>query len=138
MPLPAALTGPGQATALLAITIGLSLVGLSAAFQQLTFAGALKHLHPVAHAELPHGVRITAKGDEVDRIVGLEVGADDYLPKPFNPRELVARIQAVLRRRPAAGPPGAPTGNGWVPVVTRGQVAWTRPGRTSVRSSSWR
>ena len=52
---------------------------------------------------------LTAKGDEVDRIVGLEVGADDYLPKPFNPRELVARIQAVLRRRPAIGPPGAPT-----------------------------
>ncbi|PZR42752.1 MAG: two-component system response regulator OmpR, partial [Stutzerimonas stutzeri] len=45
----------------------------------------------------------------VDRIVGLEVGADDYLPKPFNPRELVARIQAVLRRRPAPTPPGAPS-----------------------------
>ncbi len=54
-------------------------------------------------------IMLTAKGDEVDRIVGLEVGADDYLPKPFNPRELVARIQAVLRRRPAASPPGAPT-----------------------------
>ena len=54
-------------------------------------------------------IMLTAKGDEVDRIVSLEVGADDYLPKPFNPRELVARIQAVLRRRPAAGPPGAPT-----------------------------
>ena len=45
-------------------------------------------------------IMLTAKGDDVDRIVGLEVGADDYLPKPFNPRELVARIQAVLRRRP--------------------------------------
>jgi two-component system response regulator CpxR len=41
---------------------------------------------------------LTARGDEVDRIVGLEVGADDYLPKPFNPRELVARIRAILRR----------------------------------------
>lgn len=41
---------------------------------------------------------LTARGDEVDRIVGLELGADDYLPKPFNPRELVARIRAVLRR----------------------------------------
>lgn len=41
---------------------------------------------------------LTAKGDEVDRIVGLEIGADDYLPKPFNPRELLARIRAVLRR----------------------------------------
>jgi len=41
---------------------------------------------------------LTARGEEVDRIVGLEMGADDYLPKPFNPRELVARIRAVLRR----------------------------------------
>ncbi|HED13966.1 MAG TPA: two-component system response regulator OmpR [Gammaproteobacteria bacterium] len=45
-------------------------------------------------------IMLTAKGDDVDRIVGLEVGADDYLPKPFNPRELVARIKAVLRRVP--------------------------------------
>lgn len=41
---------------------------------------------------------LTARGDDVDRIVGLEMGADDYLPKPFNPRELIARIRAVLRR----------------------------------------
>ena len=54
-------------------------------------------------------IMLTAKGDDVDRIVGLEVGADDYLPKPFNPRELVARIQAVLRRQPAREPPGAPS-----------------------------
>ena len=53
-------------------------------------------------------IMLTAKGDDIDRIVGLEMGADDYLPKPFNPRELVARILAVLRRRAPAGP-GAPT-----------------------------
>lgn len=54
-------------------------------------------------------IMLTAKGDEVDRIIGLEMGADDYLPKPFNPRELVARIHAVLRRRPRSSlPPGAP------------------------------
>src|SRR5438552_5504001 len=41
---------------------------------------------------------LTARGEEVDRIVGLEIGADDYLPKPFNPRELLARIRAILRR----------------------------------------
>jgi two-component system phosphate regulon response regulator OmpR len=57
-------------------------------------------------------VMLTAKGDDVDRIVGLEMGADDYLPKPFNPRELVARINAVLRRRAPAGPPGAPAAGG--------------------------
>ena len=54
-------------------------------------------------------IMLTAKGDDVDRIVGLEVGADDYLAKPFNPRELVARIHAVLRRQAAASTPGAPT-----------------------------
>ena len=54
-------------------------------------------------------IMLTAKGEEVDRIVGLEMGADDYLPKPFNPRELVARIHAVLRRRAAPPPPGAPS-----------------------------
>ena len=49
---------------------------------------------------------LTARGDDVDRIVGLEMGADDYLPKPFNARELVARIRAVLRRlRPSEQPP---------------------------------
>ncbi|HEY6896513.1 MAG TPA: two-component system response regulator OmpR [Rhodocyclaceae bacterium] len=52
-------------------------------------------------------IMLTAKGDEVDRIVGLEMGADDYLPKPFNPRELVARINAVLRRK-TSSVPGAP------------------------------
>jgi two-component system, OmpR family, phosphate regulon response regulator OmpR len=60
----------------------------------------------------PAIIMLTAKGDEVDRIVGLEMGADDYLPKPFNPRELLARINAVLRRRAPPGPPGAPAGGG--------------------------
>jgi two-component system response regulator CpxR len=46
---------------------------------------------------------LTARGEDVDRIVGLEIGADDYLPKPFNPRELVARIRAILRRTRAKG-----------------------------------
>ena len=53
-------------------------------------------------------IMLTAKVEDVDRIVGLEVGADDYLPKPFNPRELLARIHAVLRRRPTLEAPGAP------------------------------
>ncbi len=49
---------------------------------------------------------LTARGDETDRIVGLELGADDYLPKPFNPRELLARLRAILRRRGMAGRQG--------------------------------
>jgi two-component system phosphate regulon response regulator OmpR len=54
-------------------------------------------------------IMLTAKGEDIDRIVGLEVGADDYLCKPFNPRELLARMHAVLRRRPAVEAPGAPS-----------------------------
>src|SRR5579863_8145027 len=56
-------------------------------------------------------IMLTAKGDEVDRIIGLEIGADDYLPKPFNPRERVARIKVVMRRRPLTGGRGAPPQN---------------------------
>ena len=52
-------------------------------------------------------IMLTAKGDDADRIVGLELGADDYLPKPFNPRELLARIKAVTRRAPSQGLGGA-------------------------------
>jgi two-component system, OmpR family, response regulator CpxR len=52
---------------------------------------------------------LTARGEEVDRIVGLEIGADDYLPKPFNPRELVARIRAILRRTNPTRLPGSGT-----------------------------
>src|SRR5215813_839609 len=57
---------------------------------------------------------LTARGEDVDRIVGLEIGADDYLPKPFNPRELVARIRAILRRTKEGKPSAAP-----VPAIVR-------------------
>ncbi len=58
-----------------------------------------------ANTDIPI-VMLSARGGEVDRIVGLEMGADDYLPKPFNPRELLARIKAVLRRRAPAATAG--------------------------------
>ena len=51
---------------------------------------------------------LTAKGQEIDRIIGIEVGADDYLPKPFNPRELYARVKSLLRRQAYAKIPGSP------------------------------
>ena len=69
-------------------------------------------------------IMLTARADDVDKIVGLELGADDYLPKPFNPRELVARVKAVLRRTQATAPPDA--------VVTVGNVQ-IDPARREVR-----
>ncbi|WP_025037903.1 response regulator [Bradyrhizobium sp. DOA9] len=65
-------------------------------------------------------IMLTARGEDVDRIVGLEMGADDYLPKPFNPRELLARINAVLRRQAAA------------------QVANTVQGTSTLAFEGWR
>jgi len=51
---------------------------------------------------------LTARGEDIDRILGLEIGADDYVPKPFNPRELIARIRAILRRTSNAAAPAGP------------------------------
>jgi two-component system response regulator CpxR len=62
-------------------------------------------------------IMLTARGEEVDRIVGLEMGADDYLPKPFNPRELVARIRAILRRAEGKG-----KGDDTLPVLVVGDL----------------
>lgn len=62
-----------------------------------------------AQKDMTPVIMLTARGEEIDRIVGLELGADDYIAKPFNPRELLARIHAVLRRRPAPDAPGAPS-----------------------------
>jgi two-component system response regulator CpxR len=73
---------------------------------------------------------LTARGDEVDRIVGLEMGADDYLPKPFNPRELVARIRAVQRR--TGGAPSLTEGRSGAEIVAVGDVELD-PGTRTVR-----
>jgi len=68
-----------------------------------------------AQPGFPPIIMLSAKGEDIDRIIGLEVGADDYLPKPFNPRELLARIRAVLRRQGgAAAPAPAPAEAGRV------------------------
>jgi two-component system OmpR family response regulator/two-component system phosphate regulon response regulator OmpR len=80
-------------------------------------------------------IMLTAKGEDIDRIVGLEMGADDYLPKPFNPRELVARIHAVLRRHGERAAPGTPTDEGRVPfgpfVLDHAARTLTRNGETT-------
>ena len=70
---------------------------------------------------------LTAKGDPMDRIIGLELGADDYLPKPFEPRELLARVRAVLRRR---GETGNATVSRTTPVLRFGSLDIDRDART--------
>jgi two-component system phosphate regulon response regulator OmpR len=79
----------------------------------------------------PAIIMLTAKGDDVDRIVGLEMGADDYMPKPFNPKELLARVKAVLRRKAPAGPPGAPAAGG---VHQFGEFSFNLATRTLTRA----
>jgi len=74
---------------------------------------------------------LTARGDDVDRIVGLEMGADDYLPKPFNPRELVARIRAVQRRDSAA--PALAVGGAQADTLAVGDVELNPGNRTVPR-----
>ena len=72
-------------------------------------------------------IMLTARGEEIDRILGLEMGADDYIVKPFSPREVVSRIKAVLRRTCAApdtGTPGAAHGRGNAPCAPRWPWCW--------------
>ena len=78
---------------------------------------------------------LTARGDDVDRIHGLEIGADDYLMKPFNPRELAARIQAVLRRSALPATEAVPP----VPKPLFSAIlSWTRGhAPCGVRTESW-
>ncbi|PIQ54965.1 MAG: two-component system response regulator OmpR [Comamonadaceae bacterium CG12_big_fil_rev_8_21_14_0_65_59_15] len=78
-------------------------------------------------------IMLTAKGEDVDRIVGLEVGADDYLAKPFNPRELLARVNAVLRRRPPTEAPGSPSND--KAVARFGQFVFDMGARTLHKGS---
>jgi DNA-binding response OmpR family regulator len=72
-------------------------------------------------------IMLTAKGDPMDRIIGLELGADDYLPKPFEPRELLARVRAVLRRR---GEASATSVSRSTPVLRFGSLEIDRDART--------
>jgi two-component system phosphate regulon response regulator OmpR len=75
-----------------------------------------------AESEMPI-LMLTARGDPEDRVVGLEIGADDYLPKPFEPRELLARVRAILRRRGNAAPAVAPLVFGRLEIDPEARVA---------------
>ena len=82
---------------------------------------------PDGNARIPV-LMLTAKGDPMDRIIGLEIGADDYLPKPFEPRELLARVRAVLRRRGDGGSAAATTRA--TPAMHFGSLEIDRDART--------
>jgi two-component system phosphate regulon response regulator OmpR len=83
---------------------------------------------PTAAARVPL-LMLTAKGDPMDRIIGLEMGADDYLPKPFEPRELLARIRAVLRRHGDSGAPAPTVGVPNLPLLRFGSLDIDRDAR---------
>jgi two-component system alkaline phosphatase synthesis response regulator PhoP/two-component system response regulator ResD len=76
---------------------------------------------------------LTARAEDVDRIVGLEVGADDYVTKPFNPRELVARVRAILRRTDGAAPRGRPMEVGKLRIDPRRREAYVGERRLELR-----
>ncbi len=86
-----------------------------------------------AHSQIPVLI-LTARGEDVDRILGLELGADDYLPKPFNPRELIARIRAILRRAAASGLPGDPLAVGVMRLDPALREAWVSGSRLELTS----
>lgn len=79
-------------------------------------------------------IMLTARGDEVDRIIGLEMGADDYLPKPFNPRELLARITAVMRRHSRLQTDAAPAAK--TDVVNIGEFTFNASTRSLTKNGT--
>lgn len=97
--------------------------------------GGLEVLRRVrTHSPVPVLI-LTARGEDVDRILGLEIGADDYLPKPFNPRELIARIRAILRRTSRSASSGSEVTVGDLRLDPAAREAWiggTRLDLTSV------
>ena len=85
----------GESGARAALSGAFDVVVLDVMMPRLNGIDALRRIRVASSVPV---LMLTAKGDDTDRIVGLELGADDYLPKPFNPRELVARLRAILRR----------------------------------------
>ncbi|MEJ2685870.1 MAG: response regulator transcription factor [Gammaproteobacteria bacterium] len=116
----------GEAGAARASQGGYDVVVLDVMLPRLNGFEALRRIRQSSPVPV---LMLTAKGDEVDRIVGLEMGADDYLPKPCNPRELVARLRAILRRT------GAEHGDGGGEGLLQAGGVSLRP---ASRTAQWR
>ena len=114
----------GEAGLQRALTGGHALILLDVMLPRLNGFELLRQLRASSNTRV---LLLTARGEDVDRIVGLEIGADDYLPKPFNPRELLARIRAILRR-PVAEPGAAHAGE-----ITVGDVRLDPASRSAFR-----
>jgi two-component system response regulator AdeR len=97
--------GDGRAAIDLALEARPDLILLDLNLPQVPGLDAFRQIRAVANIPT---IMVTARGDEVDRVVGLELGADDYVTKPYSPREVVARVKAVLRRRQGTDAPAAP------------------------------
>ena len=116
----------GEAAARLALSGGYQIVVLDVMMPKVDGIEALRQIRQTSRVPV---VMLTARGDDVDRIVGLELGADDYVPKPCTPRELVARLRAILRR----ANPGSMSGSDGGPIEV-GQIAlWPEKRRVQWR-----
>ncbi len=123
---PACLSGELQATDLIVLDVMLP---------ALSGFEVLRRLRQISSVPV---IMLTARSDDVDRIVGLEIGADDYVPKPVNPRELVARIRAVLRRTMPSG--AAPAGDvtvGEIRVNPASRNAWANERKLELTSAEF-
>ncbi|MDJ0759578.1 MAG: response regulator transcription factor [Woeseiaceae bacterium] len=107
---------------------GYQLVILDIMLPGMNGLDVLKEIRTVSNVPT---IMLTAKGDDIDRIVGLELGADDYLSKPFNPRELLARIKAILRRGTAEATPSQSLQAGEVSIDLKAQRVTA--GKTSLK-----
>ena len=112
----------GEAAARLALSGGYQIVVLDVMMPKVDGIEALRQIRQTSRVPV---VMLTARGDDIDRIVGLELGADDYVPKPCTPRELVARLRAILRR----AQPGASGG----PLEIGALILWPEK-----RRAQWR
>jgi len=114
-----------------ALSMEYALVVLDLMLPGMTGLDVLRRLRKVSPIPV---LILTARGDDADRILGLEMGADDYVPKPFNPRELIARVRAILRRTSRAAASAAPVVLGDLRIDPAVREAWLQDASLSLTS----